>query len=367
MRRITLAVAVGLLLGSLLATSGGAADTPRPPIGETKVWAPVPDPPGNPEGIAIRKGIVYIGTHAPIDGDGEEGPSRIFKFSLRTKKLLGSVKVKGQAEDDTHGILGMAFDAAGRLYVLDRNPARLLRFSRSLRRQKTYARFPDLHPCQSAEEDEPCSPTEADEPPFPDYFAFDKRGNAYVTDLQAATIFKVPPGGGKPKIWFSDPRLDSVFGPNGIALDPSRKKVFFAMTGSLEPSEGSRGIIYWLPLTRAPKAEDLKTFFIYEEPAAGPDGIAFGKSGKLYVVLAGGNQISVLRPDGSEQIRFPGTPAENEAQEVPYDLPASVGFNGKGSILVTNQSFFADNSDNMVVLDAWVNDTALGAVKPRIP
>jgi sugar lactone lactonase YvrE len=354
-----------LLIVLALVLSTGWTDAGAPPIGETTLWARVPDP-GNPEGIAIRKGVVYIGTHTPASGNSDEGPSRIFRFKLTNGNQLGSIKIKGQNTDATHGILGMAFDRAGRLYVLDRNPPRILRFNKSLRKQKTYARFPDLHPCSSAEEGEPCSPTESDQAPFPDYFAFDPRGNAYVTDLEAATIFKVPSGGGKAKIWFQDPRLDSIFGPNGIALDSSRSHLYFAMTGSLEPTEPAQGIIYRLPLVRKPAPEDLQSFFTYQEPAAGPDGIAFGRTGKLYVALAGSNQISVLQPDGAEEARFPATPADNEQQEAPYDLPASLGFDGKGYLLITNQSFFADNADNQVVLSAWVDDKALPLVRPRV-
>jgi sugar lactone lactonase YvrE len=343
----------------------GSAVAARPPVGETTLWTRVPDP-GNPEGIAVRKGVVYIGTHTPASGNSDEGPSRIFRFRLSNGKLLGSTKVKGQNRDATHGILGMEFDRTGRLYVLDRNPPRMLRFNKSLRKQKTYARFPDLHPCSSAEEGEACSPTESDQAPFPDYFAFDPSGNAYVTDLEAATIFKVPSGGGKAKIWFQDARLDSIFGPNGIAIDDVVSHLYFAMTGSLEPTEPAQGIIYRLPLVPKPAADDLQTFFTYVEPATGPDGIAFGRSGKLYVALAGSNQISVLNADGSEEIRFPATPADNEQQEVPYDLPASLAFDGKGYLLVTNQSFFADNRDNQVVLSAWVDDKALPLIRPRM-
>ncbi len=352
------------MLIALVLAATTMAEAYQRPIGETRVFAKVPDP-GNPEGIAIRNRIAYVGTHAPVNGNSDEGPSKIFFYSVRDGARVKAVSVRGQNTDETHGILGMAFDAKSRLYVLDRNPARMLRFSRRLNRQRTYSRFPDLHPCHSSEEGEPCSPTEADEPPFPDYFAFDRKGNAYVTDLQAATIFKVRRGGGKPKIWFQDPRLDSVFGPNGIAVDPTRTKLYFAMTGSIEPTEPSQGIIYILPLVHRPKPEQLEVFFTYIEPAAGPDGIAFGRSGKLYVALAGSNQISILNPDGSEAARFP-TPAENEQQEAAYDLPASIAFDNRGSLLVTNQSFFTDNPDNQVVFDVWVDDTALPLIRPKI-
>jgi hypothetical protein len=72
-----------------------------------------------------------------------------------------------------------------------------------------------------------------------------------------------------------------------------------------------------------------------------------------------------LNPDGTEELRFP-TAEENQEQEVPYDLPASVAFDGAGSLLVTNQSFFADDPAHMVVFDVWVDDTALPLVRPRL-
>jgi sugar lactone lactonase YvrE len=360
-------------MGAIAVVVFSAAISARPspslgqerPIGETTVWSQVPEP-RSPEGLVVStRGSVYVGTHTPASGNSDEGPSRIFRYDL-TGKRLDSVTVRGQNTDATHGILAMAFDRRSRLYVLDRNPPRVLRFSPTLQQQRTYARFPDLPACNSAEEGEPCTPTENDTAPFPDYIAFDKEGNAYVTDLESALIYLVRPGGGKAEIWFADPRLDSVFGPNGIAVDASRTKLYFAMTGSLDPSKPANGIIYTLPVTPAPKPEDLQEFFTYTEPAAGPDGIAFGKSGKLYVVLAGSNQISILEPDGTEAIRFPAAP-DNQQQEVPYDLPASAAFDGSGYLLVTNQSFFTDNEAHMVVLSAWVNDVALPLIRPRLP
>ncbi len=367
MKRVPLVLLVAVLLSSLAWPSAHSSLSTQRPIGDTQVFASVPDPPGNPEGITVRKGIVFVGTHAPVSGDAAEGPSKIFRYDLKTgKPALPAIKIAGQNRDDTHGILSMAWDRAGRLYVLDRDPARLLRLSDVFARrpkQEVYATFPDLAPCATS--DPPCSETASDSAPFPDYLAFDRAGNGYVTDLEQGAIFLVPPGGGKAKVWFTDERLDSAFGPNGIALDPTRTKFYFAMTGSLQPTEPSQGIIYTLPLVKRPKAEDLEEFFVYTEPAAGPDGIAFGRSGKLYVVLAGANQMSILTPEGSEELRFPSA-ADNQTQEVPYDLPASIGFNGDGSLLVTNQSFFADDPENMVVFDVWVDDVALPLIKPRL-
>lgn len=356
---------LALVLCGLVVLATGSHATSQRPIGDTRVFVHVPEP-GMPEGIAVRGGLVYVGTHVSIRGNAGAGPSKIFVHDLQSGKRRGAVTIKGQNRDETHGILGMAFDVSGDLFVLDRNPPRMLRIdlSASPPKQTTHATFPDLAPCHSS--DAPCSPTIIDAAPFPDYFAFDPAGNAYVTDLEQATIFVAPPKGGRAKIFFADARLDSVFGPNAIAVDSSRKRLYFAMTGSIQPTEPTQGLIYTLPLKPRPAADDLEVFFKYLEPATGPDGIAFGRSGKLYVALAGSNQVSILNPDGSEEMRFPSA-AENSQQEIPYDLPASIAFDGTGSLLVTNQSFFAANPENWVVFDVFVDDVALPLIEPRIP
>lgn len=319
----------------------------------------IPDP-GMPEGIIVHGGVVYVSTHTSVRGNANQGPSKIFSYNLDTRAKVGEWTIQGQKLDATHGVLAMVFDAQGRLYVIDRNPGRLLRINLSTGAQETFATFPDLPSCPlgaSAPPPPPCSPTLVDQATFTDFIVFDGAGNTYVSDFESATIWRVPPGGGSSEIWFQDSRLDGVFGPNGMALDQAGGKLYVAMTASVQPTSPGQGIIYTLPVVGRPTAADLKAFFTYLEPARGPDGIAFGASGKLYVALAGSNQISILNPNGTEANRFPD-PAANQMQEIPYDLPASIAFDGKGSILVTNQSFFAADSNHWAVLRAYVNDTA---------
>lgn len=88
------------------------------------------------------------------------------------------------------------------------------------------------------------------------------------------------------------------FGVNGIRINDEDGKVYVSVTaedGTLD------GVIYRLPLVNAPVAADLEEFHRYPfvpglpPVLPGPDGIAFGRSEKLYVALAGTSQISVLR------------------------------------------------------------------------
>src|SRR4029453_17044377 len=95
---------------------------------------------------------------------------------------------------------------------------------------------------------------------------------------------------------------------------------------------------------------------------AGPDGIAFGRSGKLYVALAGTSQISVLRPDGTEEVRHSG-PAANPGgspNPMPWANPANIAFDKKtGSLLGTNQSSLVPFDPNLFwVFSVYVNDKA---------
>jgi len=92
----------------------------------------------------------------------------------------------------------------------------------------------------------------------------------------------------------------------------------------------------------------------------GVSAIAFGSSGKLYVTLMGANQVSVLRPDGSEERRFPDL--ENPG---PYDAPLFPAFDGHGYLLITNLAIRAP--EKSAVLRAWVNDKGLPLVRPPIP
>jgi sugar lactone lactonase YvrE len=308
---------------------------------------------------------VYVGTNAPAVGNPGAGPSKLFVYSAATGAKVTEYEIRGQQLDETHGIVGLAPGKKDVVYAADRNPARILRidFGSVPPTQTTYTEIPDLKPCGTGAA--PCSQTATDLPPYPDGIAFDHDRNLYVSDFQQATIFRISAGGGTAQVWFTDQRLDSPFGPNGLAVDKSKRTLYFAMTGAALPPLTTRGVIYTLPLDASPTSEAMNAFYTYPDPAAGPDGIAFGKSDNLYVALAGANAVSVLSPAGHEVRRFP-TPVENQEQEVPYDMPASIAFNdATRSLFVTNHSYFTANPEHWVVFEAFVDDVALKLVEPK--
>ena len=207
-----------------------------------------------------------------------------------------------------------------------------------------------------------CSPTPFDAPALPNDLAFDKAGNAYVTDSLQATIWKVPAGGGQPQIWFQDVRLASAsFGANGLRLSPDRTKVYLTVTTDL----AGRAYVYTVPLVAHPAAADLKVFHEYTNGDL-PDGIAFGATGRLYVAIATpfASGVSILGSTGAEVARL-----ANQGNPIfPYDSPANIAFDAKGSILLTNHAFVTGvtNPEQFTVLDVWVADTGSPLKKPII-
>jgi sugar lactone lactonase YvrE len=159
-------------------------------------------------------------------------------------------------------------------------------------------------------------------------------------------------------VWFQSPLIDGTFGPNGIRVNKKSDTIYFTKTFDATGS----GVVYTLPIKDHPLPGDLQVFHTYTG-GAGPDGIAFGKSGNLYVALAGTSQISVLNPGGAEIARYSG-PAQDLAHpgsSLPWANPANIAFDGKGALLVTNHASLTglpDPSPLFAVFDVLVNDKA---------
>jgi sugar lactone lactonase YvrE len=339
------------------------ADNNDRPFGDVQVLANVPFPPGYPEGIAVNGNKVYVAGPARF-GNAGEPPSKVFVYDTSTGATVREYAIQGENLAQDHANSCIAFDGAGRLYVVNTQFG-IVRLDTGSGAQEVYASpLPDLHPCASTPA--PCSPTFLDLPPLPNDIAFDEAGNLYETDSFQATIWRIPAGGGQPQIWFQDSRLDTPFGPNGLRLSPDRTKLFFAITAEGVGPFGNflGGKIYTLPLVNAPAAADLQVFHQYDGDA--PDGIAFGRSGNLYVVLAApfNSGISILRPDGTEETRLsnpPGSPI------FPYDSPANAAFDKHGALLLTNHAFATGIPSNFTVLNVFVGDKESALVRPDVP
>jgi sugar lactone lactonase YvrE len=354
-------VLVALALMAGLAQMALAAE---PEFGDVKVLAQVPQP-GFPEGI-VHNGIFTYVTGAATFGTANNGiPSRVWVYLTSNGQLLASVDVIGEDLTQEHANSCAAIDGFGRLYVLN-SQLGVIRYTPF---QQTWgAPLPNLPPCNQVQPGTPCSPLPVDTPPLANDLAFDRHGNLYVTDSLQATIWKYSKFGGQPQIWFQDLRLApganlGDIGVNGIRISPNHDKVFVSVSIDFN----GQGHIYTLPLVNKPKAADLATFHTFA-PGDIPDGIAFGRSGVLYVTDATpfSSGIIGLRSDGSEIFRFTN-PVNTPIN--PYDSPANIAFNGRGSILVTNHAFATggQNPQQFQVLEVFVNDFEIGLFKPLVP
>lgn len=338
---------------------------PDAPIGTTRLFDRIEDP-GYPEGVVVEGDRLYVTSAAFVDA------GVVLEYNLTTGDLLRMITFDPPAEPRgwERGALGMTLDADARLYVAELIGARIVRFDPHEEGSNgtTYAEIPDLPSCTQAPLS-PCAPTRTAQPPVPNYPTFGPDDALYVTDTYQHTIWRIPPGGGEAEIWFQDPRFETAeFGMNGLAFGPGDDHLYITQSivgvaagGQTAPA----GAAVWrLPFIEDPSPADLEIF--HEYPGVLIDGIAFGDSGRLYVTVlgvpTGTHGISVLGPDGEEERFFP-TAEENEAQEVPYDGPASIAFHDDHrSILVTNLA--QSNEEHWAVLEAFVDDTGLPLHRP---
>jgi len=358
------AAAAGLALAALLSAAIPAAGSGHRPRWDTRVLALVP-PPGYPARAYVSPNRrIYEGTYDNPSGDSV--PSRVFEYAGRGA-LLRSWTVRGQDLSTDHGVQVATSDARGRLILLDRSPPRALTLNPRTGRFRRYATFTDLPTCAPGQAGPSCSPTLTDQPPVPDYAAWGRDGSLYVTDYLQGVIWRVPRGGGKAKVWLSDPRLDGEqFGTTGIVTTRDRRRLLFAQQSSAGGGDGdpSTGKLYAVRVRRHHRPGPIRQLW-ESEPLDGPDGFAIARSGRVYVALAGSNQIAEVGAGGEEVDRFPATPQSGEnGSSVPFDTPSSVMFLGR-RLIVANQAFFSGDPSHQAILDVRAGDRGLPEFIPR--
>ncbi len=335
-------------------------------FGDIRTFAPVPDTPGFPEGIAVHGNRVFVSGPARF-GTAGTGPSAIQVYDRKSGSLVATISVAGEALAFEHALSNIALDGDGRIYALSTQLG-LIRFRKQASGyvQEPYgAPVPDLPTCSSVPPGVPCSPTVVDFPPIVNDVVFDEQGFAYVTDSLQATIFRYAPGGGLPQIWFQSALFEGggpiPFGTNGIRLDPAREKAYVAVSTSF--TNPATGTIYRLPLTASPTAADLEIFHEYTA-AELPDQLAFGARGELYVSLALSNQISILAEDGGELARIGSAPGD----AIPLDAPAGIALDSRTkTLLISNHALLTGDPAHFAVLQMFVQDPGNPLSQPSLP
>ncbi len=357
---LRLAIVAGVL--GLCLTGLAAPAAAREPLDIT-VFTRIGQP-GQPEPVAIGPdGLVYVGTNQLGHGDAD-APSKIFAFS-QAGQLVREYTLEGQPLDQSHGIQGLVFDGEGLLYALDRSAdPRVVVLDPATGAQRVYARFRDVPVC-AGPPDGNCAYDAIDSPAGPDYAVFAPNGDLYVSDIDQALIWRVPKGGGRPDVWLTDQRLESLYGPNGIQFMADGRTLLFANTTS-NPFAGNpfTGKLYTVevkgdgspgPLTQA--WESL--------PLDAPDGIAIARSGNVYVALAQANQVVKLSPSFAELGRAPPNLIANLLEEIPLDGPGSLAFLGD-RVLFSNHSPIFGNPARWAILDLYTGEPGLPLHYPRI-
>ena len=354
-----------ILLIALLAAPAGATAGTREPL-DIRLFARVPNP-GQPEPVAIGPdGLVYVGTNQLAHGD-PDAPSKVFAFD-QSGQLVREYVVEGQKLDEDHGIQGLAFDGRGLLYALDRAARpRVIVIDPESGRQWDYAVFRDVPRCQAAGRTTDCSATMVlDAAAEPDYAAFAPDGALYVTDIEQALIWRVPPGGGDPEVWYTDARFENIFGPNGIYVLDGGRTLLYAVT-ALSPGAGNptEGALFRQPVNPDGSPGEPEELW-RSRPLDAPDGFAVGRSGRVYLALAGASQVVLLSPEGQELARAPSDPAANAALEVPVDSPGSMAFLGD-RVLMSNHSAIRGDPNSWAILDVYAGERGLPLFRPLEP
>lgn len=367
--------ATGLFLALAAASSDAAAK--KPAIGSGGVLAPIaaseaslnPGQPatnrGFPEGVAIADGRVYVAGPATF-GTAGKGPSLVTVLHRGSGAQLAEIPIVGENTAAEHALSGIAVDGDENVYVLSTQLG-VVRIERHCNKytQESYAPpLPDLPVCTDGGAS-PCSPTPVDLPPLPNEMTFDDDGNLYISDSMQATIFRVPAGGGAPEVWFQSPLLAGSlaapmpFGANGIKVSPDRDHLYVVET--FDPADPTQGHLYRVPLVDDPQPEEMELVHTFQGFAV-PDSLVFGRSGRIYVSLAGTNQIAVLDDDG-EQIGLLQGPA---GSDIPFDAPATMVFDdAKKSLLVANHAIFGDPA-HFAVLRVYVGERGDDLPAPEV-
>lgn len=358
---ITAALAALALTLSVTATAPSGAASSERPRWDTRVFSRVPNP-GYPAFVyAHPGGLVYTGTYHNPRGDSVR--SRVFEWT-GDGTLQRSWTVPGQDLDEAHGVQVATSDARGRLVLLERSTSRALLLDRRTGRFTRYASFPDLPVCLPGQA-KGCSPNLVDKPAVPNFAAWGPDGELYVTDYGQAVVWRVPPGGGKARVWLADRRLDGVeLGTTGLLLAPNRRALLVAQQTSAGLAEGNpaTGKLYRIPIRNARPGP---VRLLWESlPGDLPDGFGIGRSGRIYLANAGlSAQLVVLSPEGEELERFPEAPLTGaNGSDVPFDTPSSASFVGR-RVLVANQSFLG-TGENHAVLDVAVGERGMPVFIP---
>ena len=201
----------------------------------------------------------------------------------------------------------------------------------------------------------------------PNYATWGPKGALFVTDYAEGVIWKVSPGSSTPQRWFTSPALGGAaeFGTTGIRYRPGKRDLLITQQTALDgASLPTNGHLYRLPIAPGGRPGTLSTLWT-SQPGDLPDGFGIGRSGHVYVALAGlANQLVELTASGEEVRRFGTALTGDNGSPIPFDTPCSATFLGK-RVLVANQSAIAGDATHQAILDVYVGERGAAPYLPK--
>jgi hypothetical protein len=353
LNRLALVVLGAIALASRISPAVASENDNQPAIGDATIFATVPAP-GHPFGVAVDRKRIYISTSAGdffAGGHRNSDGERVFAYDMKGN-LVSTTSIATMPNADM-GLFGLALDGnptpTHQLYIADMN-GRILRIGLGH----------DASPPQLFAQTPPPLSAGGWMTSMWNDLTFDPEGNLLMTD-DKPRLWRVTPDG-TPSIWFTDPRLTGYFGfaggPLGGRIDPTGKWFYFTIT--ISATYKFESVVYRLRLVDHPVKADLQEVHRFPAIAGQPwpqaTGLAFAKSGNMYVSLIGPNQIAVLNPAGNE-IRRISSPL--------FDSPWGLAFVGQ-SLLVTNADIQpVESPSKWNVLKVFVGEEGLALNRPR--
>jgi len=306
----------------------------------TSVFAPVPEPGFPAYAFVHRNGRVYAGSYQDPQGTGV--PSQVFEWSA-DGTLLHAWPVPGQVLGAEHGVQVANQTRGGRLVVLETSTSTVRTLNVRTGHWRTVATLPGA---------------------TPNYATWGPGGALYVTDYAHGQLWKVSRRG-TARPWFTSTALDGQvgFGTTGIVYREASRDLL--ITQQTAPDGLGQGHLYRLPIQQGGHPGALQTLWT-SQPGDLPDGFGVGRSGHVYVALAGLQaQLVELDADGTELDRFPDLPLTGDnGSPIPFDTPCSATFLGT-RLLVANQSAVAGDPAHQAILAVDVGETGLPPYLPK--
>ena len=319
-------------------------------LGAAQLFARVGEP-GVPHGVAVGDDAVYVSTdNAP--GRGQAAASVVLRYS-HDGEQTGEIHLEGQDGLRLRGAPDVMVDGDGAVLTVDPAAGRILHLDFDEREQGTHLEVPDLAPCALPTSGEDCEPGAVRNPPRPVGLAVAGDGSLFVADPGQATIWRVDRDG-EARPWHQDSayrlHLPAQGGLAGLAFD--RDGHLLVVVSSVLDDTPAEGVLSRVEVEDDGSAGSREEL-VRTEPASGPMDVAAGDSGRIYLTLAGEDELLVLAEDGSEEARIDADDVA-EGAGMPLDGPAGLAFHDD-AVLVANSAADGDD-ENWAVLRIAVED-----------